>query len=143
GARATLPPDAPAHLFVRGEAVMTRADFEELNARRVAAGEAPFRNPRNAGSGSVRQIDPAATAARPLSIYAYYATAIERAELGVGTHGELLEALQRWGFAVFGVHRSGVDLAGVKAFVEELRELRHSWPFDTDGVVIKVDDLAV
>src|SRR5262245_55310303 len=143
GARERLPDDAPAHLFVRGEAVMSRHDFEELNARRVAAGEAPFRNPRNAGSGSVRQIDPAATAARPLTIYAYNAIALEGAELGPRTHGELLDALERWGFIVFPVRRSDLDLAGVKAFVEELRELRHAWPFDTDGVVIKVDDLAI
>jgi DNA ligase (NAD+) len=143
GARERLPEDAPPHLFVRGEAVMSRQDFEELNARRVAAGEAPFRNPRNAGSGSVRQIDPAATAARPLTIYAYNANAIEGAELGPRTHGQLLDALERWGFTVFPVRRSDLDLDGVKAFVEELRELRHAWPFDTDGVVIKVDDLAV
>jgi DNA ligase (NAD+) len=143
GAVERLPDDAPAHLFVRGEAVMARADFEELNAKRVAAGEAPFRNPRNAGSGSVRQIDPAATAARPLTIYAYYASAIEGARLDLRTHGELLVALERWGFKVFPVQRSDLDLDGVKAFVEELRELRHGWPFDTDGVVVKVDDLAL
>src|SRR5918912_3690759 len=106
GARETLPDGAPPHLFVRGEAVMSRQDFEELNARRVAAGEAPFRNPRNAGSGSVRQIDPAATAARPLTIYCYNASALEGAELGVSTHGQLLAALERWGFTVFGVRRS-------------------------------------
>src|SRR6185503_13585505 len=112
-----LPDDAPAHLFVRGEAVMSRQDFEDLNARRVAAGEAPFRNPRNAGSGSVRQIDPAATAARPLTIYAYNAIALEGADLGLRTHGELVEALERWGFTVFPVRRSGLDIEGVKAFV--------------------------
>jgi DNA ligase (NAD+) len=143
GAREALPDDAPAALFVRGEAVMSRKDFEDLNAKRVAAGEAPFRNPRNAGSGSVRQIDPAATAARPLTIYSYNAAAGEGSALGVRTHGELIEALQRWGFTVFGVHRSNLDINGVKEFVEELRDLRHSWPFDTDGVVIKVDDLAL
>src|SRR5579884_1428654 len=73
----SLPADAPANLFVRGEAVMSRKDFEELNEKRVAAGEAPFRNPRNSAAGSLRQIDPGVTATRPLTIYCYNASAIE------------------------------------------------------------------
>jgi DNA ligase (NAD+) len=138
----SLPDDAPANVFVRGEAVMYRREFEELNAKRVAAGEAPFRNPRNAGAGSLRQIDPAAVAARPLHIYCYNASAIEGSQLGVRTMGELQAALGRWGFRVFEERASQLTLDGVKAFVERQREARHGWPFDTDGVVIKVDDLA-
>lgn len=138
-----LPPDAPANLFVRGEAVMARKDFEELNARRVAAGEPPFRNPRNSASGSLRQLDPAMTASRKLSVYCYNATAIEGSALGVKTQGEVLDALDRWGFDVFPVRGKDLTLDGVKAFVERQRAERHEWPFDTDGVVVKVDDLAV
>jgi DNA ligase (NAD+) len=138
-----LPPSAPPHLFVRGEAVMYRKDFEEVNARRVAAGEAPFRNPRNAGAGSVRQIDPAATAARPLHIYCYNASAIEGATLRLRTQDELLDALVAWGFRVFEERQGDLTLEGVKQFVERQREHRHAWAFDTDGVVVKVDDLAI
>jgi DNA ligase (NAD+) len=138
----SLPKEAPANLFVRGEAVMYRKDFEDLNAKRVAAGEAPFRNPRNAGAGSLRQIDPAAVAARPLHVYCYNASAIEGAKLGVRAMGELQDALARWGFRVFEERASGLTLDGVKQFVERQREKRHEWPFDTDGVVIKVDNLA-
>lgn len=143
GALPALPPTAPANLFVRGEAVMSRKDFDAINARRIAAGEPPFRNPRNAGSGSVRQIDPEAVRARPLTIYCYNATAIEGADLGIATHGQLLDALEAWGFVVFPFRRAGLDLDGVKAFIDEQRTLKRSWPFDTDGVVVKVDDLAM
>jgi DNA ligase (NAD+) len=143
GVREELPAEAPPHLFVRGEAVMYRQDFEEVNARRVAAGEAPFRNPRNAGAGSVRQIDPAATAARPLHVYCYNASAIEGASLPVRTQGELLDRLVAWGFRVFEERQAGLTLEEVKQFVERQREHRHAWPFDTDGVAIKVDDLAI
>ncbi|HEY3083571.1 MAG TPA: NAD-dependent DNA ligase LigA [Chloroflexota bacterium] len=143
GVREELPEEAPPHLFVRGEALMYRKDFEEVNARRVAAGEAPFRNPRNAGAGSVRQIDPAMTAARPLHVYCYNVSALEDATLGVRTQGELLDALVAWGFRVFEERRAGLTLEAVKEFVERQREQRHEWPFDTDGVVVKVDDLAM
>ena len=138
-----LPADAPADLFVRGEAVMARHDFEELNERRVAAGEAPFRNPRNSAAGSLRQIDPGVTATRKLTVYCYNANALEGAALPVTTQGALLDALDRWGFDVFPHRGKDLTLDEVKAFVERQRELRHEWPFDTDGVVIKVDDLAL
>jgi DNA ligase (NAD+) len=138
-----LPVDAPANLFVRGEAVMARKDFEDLNARRVAAGEAPFRNPRNSASGSLRQIDPSVTASRKLTVYCYNANPIEGSTLPVETQGEVLDALERWGFAVFPVRGKDLTLDGVKAFVERQRSERHDWPFDTDGVVVKVDDLTL
>ncbi len=133
---------APRDVFIRGEAVMYRADFEELNRRRIEAGEPPFRNPRNAGAGSIRQIDPAATAARPLHIFAYQASALEPSVLPVRTHGELLAALPAWGFKTFPEHQSDLTIEQVIAFIEAERERRHRWPFDTDGVVVKVDDLA-
>jgi DNA ligase (NAD+) len=138
-----LPADAPPSLFVRGEAVMARKDFEELNARRVAAGEPPFRNPRNSASGSLRQIDPAMTASRKLALYCYNAHPIEGSTLPMRTQGELLDALERWGFAVFPIRGKDLTLDGVKAFVERQRDERHEWPFDTDGVVIKVDEIAL
>lgn len=138
----SLPPEAPANLFVRGEAIMSRSDFEQINARRVEAGEAPFRNPRNAASGSLRQVDPAATAGRPLTIYCYDATALEGSSLNVRTLGQLLDRLSAWGFNIFPSRKGGLDLDGVKQFIEEQRELRRTWPFDTDGVVVKVEDIA-
>lgn len=133
---------APRDVYIRGEAVMYRSDFEELNRRRIEAGESPFRNPRNAGAGSIRQIDPAATAARPLHIFAYQASALESSTLPVRTHGELLAALPTWGFKTFPEHQSDLTIEQVMAFIETERERRHRWPFDTDGVVVKVDDLA-
>lgn len=138
-----LPEDAPASLFVRGEAVMARQDFEELNARRVAAGEAPFRNPRNSAAGSLRQVDPAMTAARKLTLYCYNAHPVDGSKLPVATQGDLLDALERWGFDVFPIRGKALTLDAVKAFIERQRVERHQWPFDTDGVVIKVDDLAL
>ncbi|HZQ98587.1 MAG TPA: NAD-dependent DNA ligase LigA [Chloroflexota bacterium] len=138
-----LPSAAPANLFVRAEAVMSRKDFEDLNAKRIAAGEPPFRNPRNSAAGSLRQIDPSITATRKLTLYCYNAYALEGSVLPVRTQGELLDALEAWGFDVFRVRANDLTLDGVKAFIEQQREARHQWPFDTDGVVAKVDDLAV
>lgn len=143
GVRDRLPADAPPDLFVRGEAIMFRRDFEELNERRVAAGEAPFRNPRNAGAGSLRQLDPAMTAERPLRIYCYQATDADGGPLPIRTQGELLDALGAWGFTVFDAYRGDLTLDGVKAYIERQRAERHGWPFDTDGVVVKVDEIAV
>jgi DNA ligase (NAD+) len=140
-AAAGLP--LPELLEVRGEVVITRQDFYELNESRRAAGEKVFANPRNAAAGSVRQLDPRVTAARPLRFFAY---ATGEAVFPGGappwkTHAAMMAALSGYGFSVA---REGRVLraAQVYPFFEELGRKRLDLPFEIDGAVVKCDDLA-
>ena len=128
---------APAVLEVRGEVLMFRADFERLNARQRAAGEREFVNPRNAAAGSLRQLDPAVTAGRPLRFFAYGVG--EAPESLPHSHAGLLEALAELGLPV-GPHRTVVQgAAGLTEYFHRIERLRAQLPFDIDGVVYKVD----
>ena len=132
----------PPLLEVRGEVFMRRDAFEQLNERQRAAGEKVFVNPRNAAAGFVRQLDPAVTASRPLSFFAY----------GIGetagwtappTHSALLEAIAAFGVPVEG-HRDVVRGAqGLIAYHDRIAAERDRLPFDIDGVVYKVNSLAL
>ena len=126
-------------LEVRGEIYMRSEDFAALNAEREEAEEPLFANPRNAAAGALRQLDPAVTASRKLSFFAYAVTAPEN--WGLTTQMELLEALRRWGFATQGTEAPAADLREVEAYVERWREGRFALPYATDGVVVKVDRL--
>ena len=136
----TLQGSAPAVLEVRGEVYMARADFFRLNEQRAEAGEKTlFANPRNAAAGSLRQLDPAITATRPLSLFCY-----AQGEIGepVGdTHWEFLQRLRSWGFTVN--ERSTVcsNAAELLAFSGKLGTDRAGLPYDIDGVVYKVNRL--
>lgn len=137
----TLPPSAPSRLEVRGEVYMGKADFAALNARREEEGETLFANPRNAAAGSLRQLDPGITAARPLSLFCY---AVEQVAGRVfNTQESVLQALADWGFPVNGNRRlcRGIDEA-VDYYEAVLKE-RAELPYDIDGVVVKVDDLSL
>jgi DNA ligase (NAD+) len=123
---------------VRGEVFMRRADLAALNARRGAAEEKTFINPRNAAAGTLKLQDPQEVARRPLQFTAYYL-------LGggeEGTHRENLDLLRRSGFPVDRVTRRCSTIDQVVAFWKEWEEKRDSLPYDIDGVVIKVDSLA-
>ena len=139
---------APAVLEVRGEVYMRRDDFEALNERqrnRIAAGEKgekTFVNPRNAAAGAVRQLDPAIAAQRPLSFFAYGVGEVQ-GNLAVSTHLELLEALRGWGFPVASQTATALGAAGLIDFHQRMGEQRDQLPFDIDGVVYKVNSLAL
>jgi len=145
------PLPVPAVLEVRGEVYMARADFEALNERqraRIAAGEKgekTFVNPRNAAAGSVRQLDPAIAAQRPLSFFAYGMGELTPAAQGgpdFSTHHALLMALKAWGFPV-ALQTSVVQgAAGLVDFHKRMGQARDALPFDIDGVVYKVNSLA-
>jgi DNA ligase (NAD+) len=145
-----LPEGVPEVLEVRGEVYMRRDDFEALNARqraRIAAGdkgEKTFVNPRNAAAGAVRQLDPAIAAQRPLSFFAYGLGEVSTtAGRLFDTHTELLQALKAWGFAV-AAHTAVVQgAAGLVAFHRRIASERDSLPFDIDGVVYKVNRIAL
>ncbi len=147
-----LPPDAPALLEVRGEVYMRRDDFERLNALQRdkiaggAKGEKTFVNPRNAAAGAVRQLDPAIAAQRPLSFFAYGLGEVTPPEQGgpaFAEHYAVLQHLRGWGFPVSDL----VELAGgpqaLVAYHARLGALRDTLGFDIDGVVYKVNAIAL
>jgi len=143
----------PGHLEVRGEIYMPIAEFAELNRRQLAAGEKVFVNPRNSAAGSLRQKDPTVTATRPLAFLAYQIGEVdglppEDAATGPsrwppGRQSESLELLAAAGFAVSPDARRVRGIDAALARCAELAEHRHDLPYEIDGVVVKVDDLAL
>ncbi|MBM4221460.1 MAG: NAD-dependent DNA ligase LigA, partial [Gammaproteobacteria bacterium] len=129
----------PGRMEVRGEVYMPRQGFLELNRRAQESGEKPFVNPRNAAAGSLRQLDPAVAARRPLDMYAYGVGQVSGGELP-GGHSATLQRLREWGL------RTSPDaslVSGAEGCLEYFRALavrRGSLPFDIDGVVYKVDE---
>ena len=147
-----LPEGVPAVLEVRGEVYMRRDDFEALNERqrqRIAAGakgEKTFVNPRNAAAGAVRQLDSRIAANRPLSFFAYgvgEVTPAPEAPPLWQTHHGLLMQLKAWGFPVAEQTALAEGASGLVAFHQRIAAQRDSLPYDIDGVVYKVDDLAL
>lgn len=132
--------DAPAHLEIRGEVYMPRRAFVELNRQRDEAGEPPLANCRNAAAGSLRQLDPRVTAQRRLDFFAYGIGDAEAA--GIGSQRELLERLAAYRFRVNPNYRLCRTAAEVLAEVERWRDGRHDLAYDTDGLVVKVNDFA-
>ncbi len=130
----------PARLDVRGEVYIPLAEFEALNARRIAAGEPAYKNPRNTAAGSIRQLDPKLTASRPLRFFAYAMGGVEGVELG--SHHEALTALADWGFPVNPLRKRVSCIEDVLAYREDVLARRDELAYEVDGVVIKVDSIA-
>ena len=139
GIPARLPGSPPRRLEVRGEVLLQKKHFEAMNQVIVRGGGEPFANPRNAAAGSLRQLDWRITATRPLSFIAY--EALVPGGDGWKTHTEKLAALEAFGFETNPENRRCEGIAAVKAYRDEMAELRFRLPYDTDGVVVKVDDL--
>ncbi len=131
----------PALIEIRGEVFMTKADFLALNAAQAAVGQKIFANPRNAAAGSLRQLDKSITAARPLSLFAY-AMGDVQGEVA-DTHSGYLDQLRSWGFQVNPLSRTLASEAEAAAFQQETGLARSGLGYDIDGVVYKVDDLAL
>lgn len=127
----------PRRLAVRGEVYMDIADFKRLNEERLAQGEPPFANPRNAAAGSLRQLDSRITARRPLKIFFYDVGQCEGIEFR--TQEELLRTLPEFGLRVNPLFRKCADIEEAIAFHHELEREREALPYESDGVVIKVD----
>jgi DNA ligase (NAD+) len=126
----------PVSADVRGEVFMPKAEFARINAEREEAGLPLYANPRNSGAGSLRQKDPAVTASRLLSSWSYQLLEDEPTASSQSTALARLEAL---GFPVNPEREPDLDIEGVIAFTERWREARHHLPYETDGVVVKVD----
>ena len=131
----------PERLEVRGEVIFPKAEFRQLNAERAARGEPPFANPRNAAAGSLRQLDSRTTAGRPLDMFCYAAGQITGATFD--THWEFLHALHGWGLKINPRNRRCRGADGVVAYHRETAASRAALPYDVDGIVAKVDRLAL
>ncbi|HMA08157.1 MAG TPA: NAD-dependent DNA ligase LigA, partial [Ramlibacter sp.] len=147
-----LPKDAPAVLEVRGEVYMRRDDFEKLNElqrekiAKGAKGEKTFVNPRNAAAGAVRQLDPGIARRRPLSFFAYGWGEITPPEQGgpaFKTHYEVLQALRGWGLPVSDHAKLATGPDQLIAYHQSVGQERDRLPYDIDGVVYKVNSLAL
>jgi DNA ligase (NAD+) len=132
-----LDGQVPAVLEVRGEVYMARDDFLALNAAQEAAGSKVFANPRNAAAGSLRQLDPTITAARPLSLFVYAAG--EMSEPVAGSHWDFLARLRDFGFPTNPLARLCRSVDEVLTFHREMVETRAGLPYDIDGIVYKVN----
>ena len=127
----------PELLDVRGEVYMPRHAFMQLNEQRAERGESEFANPRNAAAGSLRQLDPQVTASRSLSFFAYYI-------VGEGArpkHSESLAALSRYGFKVSEGYKVVENIDEAIKYIADFNETRQALAYDTDGAVIKVNDV--
>ena len=133
--------DWPRVLEVRGEVIMLRKDFEAFNERARKTGEKPLANPRNGAAGSLRQHDPAITARRKLSFFAYAVGQVEGFTLPE-THSQTLKLLREWGFPVSAEVGTAKGFEGLIAYFERIGAKRDALPYDIDGVVYKLDDYA-
>jgi len=130
----------PDLIEVRGEVYMPKAGFAAFNEKARQAGEKTFANPRNGAAGSLRQLNPKITAARPLSIYFYGIGAYEGSVLP-GSHFEQLKFLQALGFRVSTENRQVKGLEGCLEYYEAMHDKRDNLPFEIDGVVYKIDSI--
>jgi DNA ligase (NAD+) len=131
----------PQRLEVRGEVYMTKRDFQRLNARREEEGEPTFANPRNASAGALRQLDPRITAGRPLAMFCYGVGGVEG--ITFQTHWDVLQSLARWGFSINPHSERCQGIEAALAYYERLSQQREELPYEIDGVVIKVNALAL
>jgi len=136
-----LPAKAPAVLEVRGEVFMRRAGFAKLNEKRKAEGEEPFANPRNAAAGSLKMLDPKMVAERPLGIILYGLGEVN-GEMPV-TQKEVVDWLKQLGLPTAGKIWTGQSHADLVAAINELDIARHDFDYETDGAVIKLNDLSL
>ena len=131
----------PERIDVRGEVIMYRADFDRLNERQRGRGEKEFVNPRNAAAGSLRQLDPRVTAARPLRLFAYGVAELE-GQRYPATQDALLDLLTDLGLPVCAERRVVSGAEGLFRYYREMLAKRTGLPYDVDGVVYKVNRLA-
>ncbi len=136
-----LPAGCPPLIEVRGEVYMDRHDFEQLNQQQQASNQKPFANPRNAAAGSLRQLDPRVTATRPLKFFAYGVH--NEQPLNVTKYADIMRTLQDWGFGVEPYRKECHSLKDMVSFYNEILTQRPDIPFEIDGIVYKINDLAL
>ena len=137
----TLDGNFPTLLEVRGEVYIRHHDFEIMNAERIKNNEQPFANPRNCAAGSLRQLDPSITAARPLRIYCYASGVIEG--MSISSQKEFLDYLPKWGFPINPNIEVGYGLDFLINYYTKAESFRENLEYDIDGVVFKVNSFAM
>lgn len=130
--------DIPEHVEVRGEIVIFKEDFNRLNEKQAKKGEKPFANPRNLAAGSIRQLDPKIAASRPLKFMAY-----DLVEPDLATNSESYKKLREFGFQTSMQDKEFDSLSKVFQEIKHLGETRENLPFNTDGMVIKINNRAI
>ncbi len=133
-----LKGDYPQKFDIRGEIILPISGFEQMNRERIAAGEDPYMNPRNTASGSLKLQDSALVAERPLDCLLY---GLAGQNLGIRTQFEMLEKSREWGFKVPHTAELCKNTEEVMDFVDRWEQKRHDLPYETDGVVIKINNL--
>lgn len=131
-------PGAPSSFVVRGEIYLPLKGFNEMNAARMEKGEAPFANPRNAAAGTLKLLDPRMVAARPLDCFLYF---LLGDSLPAGNHYDNIMAARSWGFRTPDVMERCSGMEEVISFIRKWETARKQLPYDTDGVVVKVNSL--
>lgn len=126
---------------IRGEIYMPKKSFAQLNEERENEGKATFANPRNAAAGTLRNLNPKITAARNLNGFFY--TLVDAEKYGVTSQAEALAKISAWGLRTNNVYRQFAEIEAVEDFIEEVHAQRLDLPYDIDGVVIKINQLAV
>jgi len=139
----TLKQTVYGRMEVRGEVFLPRTQFERINREREEAGEPLFQNARNSAAGTMRNLDPALVARRRLSAFIYQVVGAPGAEPAAATHAQALDTMRTWGLPVEQHWRRCEDIEAVIAFCHEWADARRNLEFETDGVVVKVDDLAL
>ncbi len=130
----------PARLEVRGEVFISKTGFEELNNRQRAQEEKIFANPRNAAAGSLRQLDPRITAARPLQFFAHGIGIVDAGEIPE-SHFDILQSLKSWGLPVSAETERVAGMEKCIGFYRRIADIRSQLPYEIDGIVFKVDEL--
>ena len=128
------------HVEVRGEVYMPKASFEQLNKRQEEKGLAPFANPRNAAAGSIRQLDSSVCASRKLDAYWYYFQ--NASDFAVQTQEEALQAMSKMHFRTNPLRKVCTTVEQIWRFIQEIQEKREDLPYEIDGMVIKLNNLA-
>ena len=132
--------DYPNKFEIRGEIILPFAGFEKMNKDLIEIGETPYSNPRNTASGSLKLKDSAEVAKRPLECLLYFLTGATSEDMCWNTQEQALECADRWGFKVPKEFEFASNMEGVLKFIEKWDEARYNLPYETDGVVIKVND---
>jgi len=131
-------PGVPSSFVIRGEIYLPLKGFDEINAARIAKGEAPFANPRNAAAGTLKLLDPGMVAARPLDCFLYF---LLGDNLPAANHYDNIMAARSWGFRTPDIMERCSGMDGVLSFIRKWESERKDLPYDTDGVVVKVNSL--
>ncbi|OFX68667.1 MAG: DNA ligase (NAD(+)) LigA [Bacteroidetes bacterium GWE2_29_8] len=130
----------PKHFEIKGEVILSKDNFQQINKDREDIGDIPFANPRNVASGTIKLLDPSIVAKRKLDCFFYY---IQSNDIKLDSHFEMLKEAKNWGFNVSDFIAKCENIENVFEFIEYWNTKRHELPYDIDGIVIKINSLKI